>query len=198
MMLRIVAELNGSACMRTTVRDETGSPVSMYARTTSASTCRWRFCCNAGTAVMSLESLGSLPKKHLWFSFPVPRETYSLQEARENADSLPAAGRLVAAAPRNDNEAARIFSVTITRGSVNLGARKGQAGRPNYKRQLHGHLGEEWRARGLDAPSARSNTAVTSVKRFDSLLLVVDRRAVILLAACIGCRGGHRPAFAIG
>ncbi|MHB8487057.1 MAG: hypothetical protein ACYDCM_15205 [Candidatus Acidiferrales bacterium] len=36
---------------------------------------------------MSLESLGSLPKKYLGFSFPAPRETYSLQEAKENADS---------------------------------------------------------------------------------------------------------------
>ncbi len=85
MMLRIVAELSGSTCMRTTVRDETGSPVSMYSRTTSASTCRWRFCCNAGTAVMSLES-----------------------------SSLTNCGMEV------KHHAACIFSVTITRGSVNL------------------------------------------------------------------------------
>jgi hypothetical protein len=27
------------------LRDETGSPVSMYARTTSVKICWWRFCC---------------------------------------------------------------------------------------------------------------------------------------------------------
>jgi hypothetical protein len=28
------------------LREETGSPVSMYARTTSVKICWWRFCCN--------------------------------------------------------------------------------------------------------------------------------------------------------
>jgi len=44
-----------------------------------------------------------LVEKVLLVIIPATRESCGLQKREENADSLPAAGRLVAVAPRNDN-----------------------------------------------------------------------------------------------
>ncbi|HEV2223628.1 MAG TPA: hypothetical protein VGR84_11555 [Candidatus Acidoferrales bacterium] len=74
---------------------------------------------------MTLESFGGLLKKYPWFSFPVPRETNSLQEAKENADS---SSRLLLPSPKPlraggmTTKLPVFFSVTIARGSVNFTA----------------------------------------------------------------------------
>src|ERR1700678_3930991 len=52
--LRIVAELSASTCRRATLRDETGSPVSMYTRTSSVKICWLRFDCRTVGLIDSL------------------------------------------------------------------------------------------------------------------------------------------------
>jgi hypothetical protein len=58
--LRIVAELSDSTCLREIEREETGSPVSMYARTMADKICRLRSLFGAESDISCTASLAIL------------------------------------------------------------------------------------------------------------------------------------------